>query len=62
MENPVLFIYNVSDIKKVQASGEAGKSPRNMFSVVWMPRSEGGQLASGAGDYRVCLADVEAGR
>ena len=33
----------------------------NIFSVVWVPGSEDGQLASGAGDCRVCLADVEAG-
>jgi len=33
----------------------------NIFSVVWLPGSEDGQLASGAGDCRVCLADVEAG-
>ena len=33
----------------------------NIFSVVWLPGSEDGQLVSGAGDCRVCLADLEAG-
>ena len=33
----------------------------NIFSVVWLPGTEDGQLISGAGDCRVCLADLEAG-
>ena len=33
----------------------------NIFSVVWLPGSEDRQLVSGAGDCRVCLADLEGG-
>lgn len=32
----------------------------NIFSVVWLPGTEDGLLASGAGDCRVCLVDLEA--